>query len=917
MLDAFKQQKSFLTRTKETRAIIYRLRMDDGGAYVEPCDTKFTPLDDPDYRLYNGLDRQILELLQRSAEAEFFTVSWGASHERSYLHEQPRLMELLRCSDRLYGPTEKRLQLAPESHAVELVVREQEQERLQIRPLLDGEPFILLTPDYALCEETITQVAAVGERFAQINALDTTIEAHQLEAFLSIFYTHFENVDLRYGDYAVHVRATPRKINPALVFERVSDEDALVMHLSATIGAIGPDFFIDFNVTRIALQNRLERTITVSECDFGEVFGLYAEISKILGSLKRKHKGSLFDESEGRFVIDAPIARAFIGEHLKHLIGRCALYGSEKLKAYRYTATFPTLQVAFGEKIDYLDRKAVHVDVAGERFDLFELIALHKKHAYVPLSNGDNALIDPEYIKRLERIFKKLGKEQVKVSFFDLPEIEMLIEEKTQKVFEDSRAFYEGFNTLAASRIRLPKLPGVTLRDYQKYGARWLRYLYDHGKGGCLADDMGLGKTLQAIMLLSFIYPKAARPSLIVMPRSLLANWQNELRKFNPALSFYCFYGPQRSLEEAQQHQLILTTYALVRNDIEQLKVITFDTIILDESQAVKNLDSQITKAVMLLEGEHRFALSGTPVENSLLELYALFRFLNAGMFATAADFKRDYAQPIQTESNEVVARALKAKVSPFLLRRLKRDVLKDLPPKQEQVVYVEMEEAHRRFYVEKREYYKQILEEQVTQHGIKKLQFVILQALNDLRQIASAPELKSDHRIASSKTAHLFEMLDDIIAGGHKVLIFANFLGSLDLVAAEAEARGYGYLMMTGATADRQSLVDRFARDEMVKLFLMTLKVGGVGLNLTQADYVFIFDPWWNKAAEDQAIDRAHRIGQKNRVFSYKMIVKESIEEKMLQLQTQKQDLADMIISGDESGLKRLSSDDLAFILG
>jgi len=455
------------------------------------------------------------------------------------------------------------------------------------------------------------------------------------------------------------------------------------------------------------------------------------------------------------------------------------------------------------------------------------------------------------------------------------------------------------------------------MRDYQKDGVRWLRYLYDNNFGGCLADDMGLGKTLQAISLLSYIYPKTKTPSLIVMPKSLLTNWQNELEKFNPNLSFYLYYGASRDAEEFKKHNIILTTYTLIRNDIKILTNMKFDTIILDESQNIKNIESKISKAVMLLDAKHKFALSGTPIENSLFELYSLFRFINGGLFSTVNDFKRDYATPIQGDANEDVARILKAKISPFLLRRLKQDVLKDLPAKQEQVVYVDMDEEHKKFYNQKRDYYKQMLDQQIGANGIEKSKFLILQAFNDLRQIASAPELKSEDNIASSKIENLFEMLEDIVLNNHKVLIFANFLGSLDLISQKASELGYEHLLMTGSTRNRQELVDKFQNDKNIKLFLMTLKVGGVGLNLTEADYVFIFDPWWNRSAENQAIDRTHRMGQKNTVFAYKMITKGTIEEKILELQSRKQDMTDMIISGEEGSLKELSNADLDFILG
>jgi SNF2 family DNA or RNA helicase len=401
------------------------------------------------------------------------------------------------------------------------------------------------------------------------------------------------------------------------------------------------------------------------------------------------------------------------------------------------------------------------------------------------------------------------------------------------------------------------------------------------------------------------------------MPKSLLSNWQKELMRFNPDMTTYCYYGMQRSLDSLKTHNIILTTYAIVRNDIEKLKNIEFDTVILDESQNIKNVESKISKAVMLLDSKHRFTLSGTPVENSLFELFSLFRFINSGLFSTLADFKRDYVFPIQNEANEDIAKILKAKISPFLLRRLKQDVLKDLPAKQEQIIYVDMDEKHQDFYNKKRAYYKQILDQQISLNGFEKSKFIVLQAFNDLRQIASAPELKSENSIVSSKIESLFEMLEEIVLNNHKVLIFANFLGSLDLISQKADEMKYEYLVMNGSTKNRQELVQKFQSDKKIKLFLMTLKVGGVGLNLTEADYVFIFDPWWNKSAENQAIDRSHRMGQKNKVFAYKMITRGTIEEKILELQTQKQDMTDMIIGGGDSSLKELSSADLEYILG
>lgn len=917
MLEIFKQERSFLTRAKEKSSFSYLLGFDNFGCFIEVCDNKLKPLKEIDYRVYNGLDREILQHLQQCKQDDFFQISWEDSSENIYLQKHPRLLELLRHSDKIVDKNGKSITFLSGVFQIDLFIAKKD--KLILLPVVEGDDdFLFITSNYILQHNQIKQIHNIGENFQQLNNFDTIIPLEKLEEILTILVTHFENINILYEDFEVILKDNKKLIKPAVIFEQITAENQLVLRTSATVGKLDPQFFNDFNISKIVLINELEKTISTYECDFSEVFEVYSLIFKQLSTLKRSIKQENFSEEDGLFIIDETIATEFIQKYLHSIIDRCELFGSEKLKSYKYNTSKPTLNVSFKDKIDFLDTGDVSVTIDEESFNVFDMINLYKKHAYIPLANGEKSIIDKNYIAKLERIFKKDGKDKIKVSFFDLPEIEELISKKEQKVFKNNRKFYDGFNALKSSKSRMPKLQGVKLRDYQKEGIRWLKYLYDNNFGGCLADDMGLGKTLQAIALFSYIYPKQKNPSLVVMPRSLLNNWQNELKKFNPNISFYLYYANDRDVEKIATHNIILTTYALVRNDIEKLKNIEFDTIFLDESQNVKNTDSKVSRAVMLLEAKHKFALSGTPVENSLFELYSLFRFINNGMFKSIADFKRDFAVPIQGEANEDIASILKAKITPFLLRRLKKDVLKDLPSKQEQVVYVDMDEKHKKFYNEKKSYYKQILDKQIAANGIQNSKFVILQAFNDLRQIASAPELKSENKqIPSSKIENLFETLEEIVLNGHKVLIFANFLGSLDLISQKANELGYEHLLMTGGTKNRQELVDKFQNDKNIKLFLMTLKVGGVGLNLTEADYVFIFDPWWNKAAQNQAIDRAHRMGQKNTVFSYEMITKDTIEEKILELQNQKQDMTDMIISGDEGGLKQLSASDLDYILG
>lgn len=399
------------------------------------------------------------------------------------------------------------------------------------------------------------------------------------------------------------------------------------------------------------------------------------------------------------------------------------------------------------------------------------------------------------------------------------------------------------------------------------------------------------------------------------MPRSLLFNWQREVEKFAPKISTIIYHGPDRSLKKSLKYNLIFTTYAMIRNDIDLLKESEFAYVILDESQKIKNISSQISKAAMLLNGRWKLALSGTPVENNLGELYSLYRFLNPSMFGSLKNFQQDYFNPITKNGDEQAMSDLKKKIYPFLLRRLKAEVLTELPDKTEQIIYVDMNRAQADLYEQRRRFYYEAIKMKIQDEGFNKTQFFLFQAMNELRQLASVPETRSDGVVQSPKRDVLGEYLVEVVGNGHKALVFANYLGALDIMEEELNNQNISYLKMTGSTRNRESLVDSFQNGDEYKVLLMTLKTGGVGLNLTAADYVFIFDPWWNVAAENQAIDRVHRIGQKNSVFSYKLITKNTIEEKILQLQQKKTELVNALIGSDTDSVKSLSEQDIDFI--
>lgn len=361
---------------------------------------------------------------------------------------------------------------------------------------------------------------------------------------------------------------------------------------------------------------------------------------------------------------------------------------------------------------------------------------------------------------------------------------------------------------------------------------------------------------------------------------------------------------------------MILTSYAMVRNDTEQFMKQEFEYIILDESQNIKNIDAQVTKAVWLLKGDHRLAISGTPIENNLTELYSLFHFLNPSMFGSLKEFGEEYVGPIQRDGDEDAANALRRKVFPFILRRLKRDVLTDLPERTEQVLTVEMSPRQAALYEERRKYFAGEIENTISSSGVQKASFELLQALLELRQIASVPEEKSNGSIPSPKIDLLMENLLSAVRNGHKVVVFYNFLAGIELTAKKLDHENIGYEIMTGATRDRQKVVERFQNDDDCRVMLMTIKTGGVGLNLVAADTVFVVEPWWNKAAEEQAINRLHRIGQKNSVNCYFLITADTIEEKIRQLQEKKSALVDAVITTDTGTGKNLSVEDINYLL-
>ncbi len=547
------------------------------------------------------------------------------------------------------------------------------------------------------------------------------------------------------------------------------------------------------------------------------------------------------------------------------------------------------------------------------------------------LPNGEIAVLPEEWFTRYKGIlpFARVQGNQLVIDKHHFPLLQNRLKGSDNSILEKLRELEEADR----KNVTLPSNLKAKLRNYQEEGFHWMFHLYKNGFGGCLADDMGLGKTLQTLALLlklkrlkksvnlkntvsnstqldlfaAEVIEEDIQPAtLIVLPTSLVHNWDNEIRKFTPSLKAYKHVGVQRKkavdlAKISGFYDVILTTYGTVRNDSEILASTEFFYLILDESQFVKNPESKTYKAIMKLRSKHRLVLTGTPIENSLSDLWSQMNFLNKGILGNLAFFRKYFITPIEKHNNKDQQEKLQLMIRPFILRRKKEEVAKDLPPLVEQVRFCEMTHEQNKKYEQEKSVIRNTILESIEKEGIEKSSFVILQGLTKLRQLANHPSLlNKETEDGSGKFYEIFRMLENLVAENHKVLVFSSFVKHLELIQEQIEREKWKYSILTGQTTNREEVIKQFQEDPENRIFLISLKAGGVGLNLTEADYVFIIDPWWNPAAENQAINRAHRIGQDKHVFVYRFITENSIEEKIQQLQEHKSLLAEKFINSN-----------------
>jgi SNF2 family DNA or RNA helicase len=477
------------------------------------------------------------------------------------------------------------------------------------------------------------------------------------------------------------------------------------------------------------------------------------------------------------------------------------------------------------------------------------------------------------------------------------------------------------------------------MRQYQVEGLSWLHWLQTSKLGGCLADDMGLGKTIQTLALLQynnenlpsdnrkfsrdkltlFEDPVQKFTSLIVVPASLIYNWENEIKRFAPGMKVCSYKGNQRkkSTSYFKGFDIILSSYHTVRQDIDIISMYHFHYIILDESQVIKNPASMVYKTMIRLKSDYRLVLTGTPVENSLTDLWTQLNFVNPGLLGNLSFFRREFAKPIEKKRDDDKEVKLRKIIKPFILRRTKEMVAKDLPPVIEQTVFCDMTEEQAKLYEEEKSIVRNSILKNIESSGMEKSAIVVLQGLMKLRQISNHPLMANeDYKFGSGKFETVLQNMESVVSEGHKILVFSSFVKHLELYANVFRRNRSNFSMLTGSSTNREKIVNGFQNDSSNKIFLISLKAGGLGLNLTAADYVFILDPWWNPAAEVQALSRAHRIGQSKSVFVYRYISSDSIEEKIIRLQEKKSKLADTFIQSNNP-LKDIELSQILDIIG
>nr|WP_067057898.1 DEAD/DEAH box helicase [Mucilaginibacter sp. L294] len=678
-------------------------------------------------------------------------------------------------------------------------------------------------------------------------------------------------------------------------------------HVSVRMEKTGDDY----------LFHRIKRSVTWEK---GKLQQLEAMGLKTVSSLFQNLEVAAHDEESDR---SFPVFE-WLNQHHDELLEKgFELEQPDGQKRYVFGNTKIDLEIS--ENNDWFDINAV-VYFGPYRIPFIQLknhILNHKKEFLLP--SGEIAIIPESWFSQYGNLLHfSEGGDELKLRRHHLGLVNDLSDGEMAEV-SMNRKLQKLTDFEETEDIPMPLNFAGSLRPYQKAGYNWFHFLKEYHFGGCLADDMGLGKTIQTLALLQkhkedTEAANSKATSLVIMPTSLIYNWLNEAKKFAPQLRLMVHTGAFRykSAEVFANYDVVITTYGISRIDIEMFKAYFFDYVILDESQNIKNPSSKSFQSVRQLKSRFKLILSGTPVENSVNDLWTQMSFINPGLLGAQQFFQNEFVTPIEKKKDEDKARKLQAIIKPFVLRRTKEQVATELPPKTENLFYCKMSEEQAEVYDKVKSEYRNELLRSIEDGTYAKTQIQVLQGLIKLRQIANHPSMiDAEYEGDSGKFENVVHTLANVLDGGHKVLIFSQFVKQLTIYRNHFDKEGIPYVYLDGSTQNRGDVVKQFQEDTKTRVFLISIKAGGVGLNLTEADYVFILDPWWNPAVEQQAIDRTHRIGQTKNVFIYKFITKDTVEEKILALQQRKLSVARALITTEDSFIKSLTADDIKEILG
>jgi non-specific serine/threonine protein kinase len=839
----------------------------------------------------------------------------------------PLISEGLVYQGTYQDPFQRRLQIRTEPAKLEIQVENKGAE-LVLHPMIDlGDKKVPITrhsvaitsnqPLWAIVEGTLLPIAA------SYDALISLIRAPKIVIPEQDTDYCFEEVIPRLAE---QMRVDGEGIGK---WVEVRAEPMPRVYLKESQGALAAELRFGYSGYEVSYNASLPETSVKRDREQGVLVRILRDqeaeqsIWKSMSSygLKRAQIGAGFSLRQNTTVVD------FLIHHVPKLThSGFEVYGEESLKSVKVNRSKPKISISVSSGIDWFDLQTV-VNFGDIEVSISEIRkAVKKRERYVKLADGSIGEIPEEWIERYKHLFDlshetddglRLDASQITllgqlINDVDSAKLDDDLERKLSKLRDFSQIEHR----------ELPRGFIGEMRGYQKAGYDWLHFLHEYEFGGCLADDMGIGKTVQTLVFLLSLresdHAKAA--DLIVMPRSLLTNWAREVEKFTPGLKvlIYADLDRPKNVSEFDGYDLILTTYGIMRRDHAILTHYRFHYVVLDESQSVKNPLALTARSARGLHCDHRLVLTGTPVENSTVELWSQFAFLNPGMFGSLERFKTEFAGPIERKQDDEAARQLRGLVYPFILRRTKEQVAKELPPRTERIVYCEMDADQKRTYDQWRDQYRALLLGMIEDKGVAKSKMKVLEGLLRLRQIANHPKLvEKDYKGEAAKMEVLVETLQTLHSEGHKALVFSQFTQMLRIIRSGLDELNIPYTYLDGHTRDRDSRVDTFQNDPAVPFFLISLKAGGVGLNLTAADYVIHVDPWWNPAVERQASDRTHRIGQDKPVFVHKLIVRDTVEEKMLELQDRKKDLVDQLISVESGMLKSLTAEDVAMLFG